>query len=87
MKKMPEKTTPNMFARIFRFYYEGFTSMSWWGKRVWLIILIKLFIIFLVLRLFFFPDYLKKNFTDDRQRSDYILEQITKTTDTDDRKH
>lgn len=83
---MSETKPSNLFARIFRFYYDGFKGMSWWGKRVWLIIIIKLFIIFLVLRLFFFPDFLKKNFTDDSQRSEYVLEQITKTTDTDVRK-
>jgi hypothetical protein len=33
-------------SRIFRFYYDGFSTMSWWGKRVWVIILVKLFIMF-----------------------------------------
>lgn len=51
--------------------------MSWWGKRVWLIIIIKLGIIFLLLRLFFFPDFLKSNFRTDRERSDYVIEQLT----------
>ena len=47
--------------RIFRFYYEGFRNMSWWGKRVWIIILIKLFVIFIILKIFFFRDFLQKN--------------------------
>jgi hypothetical protein len=59
------------------FYYEGFRDMSWWGKRAWIIIIIKLIIIFAVLRIFFFPDFLRKNFDDDKQRSEYILDQIT----------
>lgn len=62
---------------LFFFYYEGFRNMSWWGKRVWLIIIIKLGIIFLLLRLFFFPDFLKSNFRTDRERSDYVIEQLT----------
>ena len=62
---------------LFLFYYEGFRTMSWWGKKVWLIIIIKLCIIFFLLRLFFFPDFLKSNFTTDRERSDYVLEQLT----------
>jgi hypothetical protein len=61
----------------FLFYYEGFRTMSWWGKKVWLIIIIKLCIIFLLLRLFFFPDFLKSNFGSDRERSDYVIEQLT----------
>ncbi len=64
-------------SRIFRFYYDGFRTMSWWGKRVWVIILVKLFIMFLILRIFFFPDFLKVNFATDRERGDYVLEQLT----------
>jgi hypothetical protein len=62
---------------FFIFYYEGFRTMSWWGKKVWLIIIIKLCIIFLILRLFFFPDFLNSNFNSDRERSDYVIEQLT----------
>lgn len=62
---------------LFLFYYEGFRTMSWWGKKVWLIIIIKLCIIFILLRLFFFPDFLKSNFATDRERSDYVIEQLT----------
>jgi len=62
---------------LFLFYYEGFRTLSWWGKKVWLIIIIKLCIIFLLLRLFFFPDFLKSNFRSDSERSDYVIEQLT----------
>ena len=44
---------------------------------MWIIIIIKIVIIFIVLRIFFFPDFLKKNFKDDARRSDYVLDQIT----------
>lgn len=64
-------------GKIFRFYYDGFKNMSSWGRKVWLIILIKLFIIFAVLRLFFFPDFLRKNFKSEKERSEYVLEQLT----------
>lgn len=67
----------NPFRKLFRFYYDGFTNMSGWGKKVWLIILIKLFIIFAVLKLFFFPDFLRKNFKDEKERSEYVLDQLT----------
>ncbi len=49
------------------------------GKRLWIIILIKLFILFAVLKVFFFPDLLKTRFSNDRDRSDYVLEQLSKT--------
>ncbi|MDY0097747.1 MAG: DUF4492 domain-containing protein [Bacteroidales bacterium] len=73
MGKNPAQTA---FQRIFHFYYDGFRTMSWWGKRIWIILLIKLFLIFAVLRLFFFPDFLKTKFDSEEQRSDYVLEQL-----------
>lgn len=48
------------------------------GKKLWIIILIKLFIIFAILKLFFFPDILKKKFNDDKERGDYVIEKLSK---------
>lgn len=48
------------FYRTFDLYYDGFRSMRL-GKTLWAIILIKLFIIFVVLKLFFFPNFLKQH--------------------------
>ena len=42
------KATRSLPARIFDFYVEGFRSMTV-GKTLWLIILIKLFIMFAIL--------------------------------------
>lgn len=71
------KKITNLFLKVFYFYYDGFRSMTV-GKKLWLIIFIKLFIMFAVLKLFFFPNYLKKNFNSDKERSEYVLEQLTK---------
>jgi len=71
----------NLFYRIARFYIDGFKGLTSWGKQLWVIILIKLFIMFAVLKLFFFPDILKKNFDTDAERADHVLEQITKQND------
>ncbi|MBQ3753862.1 MAG: DUF4492 domain-containing protein, partial [Prevotella sp.] len=40
--------------RVFDLYYDGFKNMKL-GRTLWAIILIKLFIIFAVLKVFFFP--------------------------------
>jgi hypothetical protein len=66
-----------IFKKIFDFYYTGFRSMTV-GKNLWAIILIKLAIMFLILKLFFFPNYLKTNFNTDQERSDHVIEQLTK---------
>lgn len=65
-----------VLKRIFRFYYEGFKSMTI-GKTLWIIILIKLFVMFAVLKIFFFPNILKRNFKTDEERSNYVIEQLT----------
>lgn len=66
-----------VFKNIFQFYYQGFMSMTV-GKKLWAIIIIKLIILFLVLKLFFFPDFLKTNFKTDEERSNHVIEQLTK---------
>jgi len=48
------------------------------GKKLWAIIIIKLVVMFLVLKLFFFPNYLKTNFKTDEERSNHVIEQLTK---------
>jgi len=47
------------------------------GKTLWKIILLKLLVIFAVLKLFFFPDFLQTNFSTDQQRADHVIEQLT----------
>lgn len=46
-------------TNIWRFYRDGFRAMTW-GRVLWAIILLKLFILFVVLRLFFFQDFLRE---------------------------
>lgn len=67
----------NIFKRIFYLYYDGFRTMTV-GKKLWAIILIKLFIMFAILKLFFFKDFLGSNFETDEERSNYVIEQLTK---------
>lgn len=64
--------------KIIQFYIEGFKEMTL-GRTLWAIILIKLFILFFVLKLFFFPNYLTKNFSNDQDRSAHVIENFTKT--------
>jgi len=68
----------HLFHKIFYFYYDGFKSMTV-GRQLWIIILIKLFILFAVLKIFFFPDVLKEKFSSDEQRGDFVIEQLSKS--------
>jgi len=76
MKDLLRKVT-FLLNRIFHFYYDGFRGMSGWGRKVWIIIIIKLFIMFAILKIFFFQDFLKKNYHTDKEKSEHVLEQLT----------
>ena len=67
-----------LLARVYRFYRDGFRQMTV-GRTLWKIIFIKLFVMFAVLKAFFFPDFLATTFTDDRQRADHVIEQLTQS--------
>ncbi len=67
----------NVLQNIFYFYYDGFRSMKT-GKKLWLIILVKLFVMFAILKVFFFQDFLSSRFSTDQQKSDYVIEQLIK---------
>ena len=57
MKTDVKPMKQGLLSRIFHLYYDGFRTMTL-GKTLWAVILIKLAIIFLVLKLFFFPDFI-----------------------------
>lgn len=67
----------SIIKRIFNFYVEGFRSMTV-GKSLWLLILIKLFIMFAILKLFFFPDLLSSNFDNDNDRARHVRSELLK---------
>ena len=60
MKTDVKPMKKGLLFQIFHLYYDGFRKMTL-GKTLWTIILIKLAIIFLVLKLFFFPDFINTN--------------------------
>lgn len=64
--------------KIWRFYMEGFRSMTL-GKTLWAIILIKLFIMFFILRLFFFPNILQQKYDTDEERANQVIENLITT--------
>jgi len=65
------------FRSVFYLYYDGFVNMRV-GKTLWILIIVKLFIMFAIIKWLFFPNVLQENFSTDAQRSQYILQQLTK---------
>ena len=70
----------NTAVKIASFYWHGFRSMKT-GRTLWLIIIIKLIIIFGFLKLVFYPDLLNSKFDSDAQRAAYALDNNTVSAD------
>jgi hypothetical protein len=66
----------NTFRKVYEFYRDGFRNMEV-GKTLWIIILIKLAIIFLILRVFFFRPELSRYDTD-AEKAEHVRENLTK---------
>ena len=62
--------------RVYDLYADGFRSMKL-GRTLWAIILIKLFIIFVILKLFFFPNFIKEH-APKGEESEFVATQILK---------
>ena len=62
--------------KAFYLYYDGFRNMKL-GKTLWAVILIKLFIMFAILKVFFFPNFLKQH-AGSGGEADYVAGQLTK---------
>ena len=68
-----------ILKKIVSFYFDGFKNVSVTSRKLWIIIFVKLFIMFAILKLFFFPDFLKTKFKTNTERSNYVIEQLTQT--------
>jgi hypothetical protein len=64
-----------MFKKLYHFYREGFSNMTV-GKKLWIIVIVKLFIMFGILKVFFFPNQLKQNFDTDAERGNHVTNEL-----------
>lgn len=62
-----------VLRKIAMFYYDGFRSMTV-GRTLWAVILVKLAIMFLILKIFFFPATLRG--MDDSQKADFVSREL-----------
>ncbi|WP_077154440.1 DUF4492 domain-containing protein [Bacteroides bouchesdurhonensis] len=75
----------NALLGVWNFYLDGFRSMTL-GRTLWLIILVKLFVMFFILKFFFFSDFLG-DYPTDADKADYVGNELIqralpeKTTD------
>ena len=62
--------------RAYHLYADGFRSMTL-GRTLWAIILIKLFVIFVILKIFFFPNYISTH-ADEGKESEFVATEVLK---------
>ena len=59
--------------RVYDLYYDGFRHMTL-GKTLWAVIIVKLVVIFLVLKMFFFPNFIKEH-AQEGQEAEFVANQ------------
>lgn len=65
----------NPLKKIYRFYSEGFRAMTV-GRTLWLVIIVKLLLMFAVIRLLFMPDILGR-LDSDAERAEAVRHSLT----------
>ena len=70
-----QATMRKTIIAVWNFYVEGFRSMTW-GRQLWFLILLKVIILFVLLRGFFFRPTLAGK--SEEQKIEYVGEQLLK---------
>lgn len=66
----------NIIYKVYRFYRDGFRCMTI-GRTLWTVIIIKLIVIFAVLKLFFFPDVVGRQ-AQNGDRATFVAGELTR---------
>lgn len=70
-----QESKQGFWSRVFHLYYDGFRSMTL-GKTLWLIIGIKLFIFFVIIKMIFFPNFLSTKCDSEEEKTEYVRHQL-----------
>lgn len=60
---------------FFSMFIDGFKNMTL-GRTLWILVIIKLCIMFLILRPLFFPNFLSQKFKDADSKADYVRQEL-----------
>jgi len=60
---------------IFYLYVDGFKNMTT-GKLLWKIIAFKFIVFILIMKVFFFPNFLNTTFTTDEEKSSHVIQNL-----------
>ncbi len=63
-----------VLCSIYRLYADGFRQMTW-GKQLWWLIILKLVLLFVVLRVFFFKPAMAG--LDEKEKIEVVVKSLT----------
>ena len=63
-----------VLCSIYRLYADGFRQMTW-GKQLWWLIIVKLILLFVVLRVFFFKPVMAG--LDEEEKIEVVVKSLT----------
>ena len=66
------------FKTVGSFYINSLFKPGVLGKKLYIIVFIKLFIMFAILKIFFFKDFLSSRFSSEEQKSEYVINSLIK---------
>ena len=72
MEIIPKKNHFNWF----KMFWQGFTHMTKYGKTLWVLVILKLIIMFFILKPIFFPKYLNEKFASDNDKASYVCTEL-----------
>ena len=68
----------SFFHRAFHLYYDGFRNMTV-GRTLWAVIIVKLIIIFAILKVFFFPNFIGQH-AEEGEEADFVAGEVLERT-------
>ena len=68
----------SFFHRAYHLYYDGFRSMTL-GRTLWAVIIVKLIIIFVILKIFFFPTFIGQH-AEEGKEADFVAGEVLERT-------
>ncbi len=69
------KPPPEKF-NWFKMFRDGFLNMSRLGKTLWIVVIIKLIIMFFILKPFFFPNLLNSRYNNDADKARHVSTEL-----------
>ena len=75
-KNLKSMRKDSLLYRAYDLYYDGFRHMTV-GRTLWAVILVKLVIIFLVLKIFFFPNFIGQH-AEEGEEADFVANELMK---------